>query len=150
MNDQDEIFEAATETPATLGCPSLVPPQVIAHDEPAAEVPRTEAEKQRTCSCFSLGNGAFPIRRANTEEVCVTDKTDGITTECEFTIRDNGQIKLAARYYGGKSIAAKIAHKALKTYIKQLSGASKFHSRGGFLKQAVKRLHDAQEKGGER
>lgn len=166
MNDQDEIFEAATETPATLGCPSLVPPQVIAHDEPAAEVPRTEAEKQRTCSCFSLGNGAFPIRRANTEEgtmehvwidgrrftmeVCVTDKTDGITTECEFTIRDNGQIKLAARYYGGKSIAAKIAHKALKTYIKQLSGASKFHSRGGFLKQAVKRLHDAQEKGGEK
>lgn len=128
--------------------------------ESAAEVPRTEEEKQKHALCFSLGNGAFPIRRANTEEgtmehvwidgrrftmeVVVTDKAEGITKECEFTIRDNGQIKLAARYYGGKSNAAKIAHKALKTYIKQLTGASKFHSRGGFLKQALKRL---QEKG---
>ena len=165
MNDQDEMFEAATETPVSLGCPSLVPPQVIAHDEPAQESrsrEEVEVEKQKHALCFSLGNGAFPIRRANTEEgtmehvwidgrrftmeVVVTDKAEGITKECEFTIRDNGQIKLAARYYGGKSNAAKIAHKALKTYIKQLTGASKFHSRGGFLKQAVKR---AQEKGGE-
>ena len=37
MNDQDEIFEAATETPVSLGCPSLVPPQVITHDEPARD-----------------------------------------------------------------------------------------------------------------
>ena len=115
-----------------------------------------EKQKQGACSCFSLGNGAFPIRRANTEsgtmehvwidgrrftmEVVVAEKVDGITKECEFTICDNGQIKLAARYYGGKSKAAKIAHKALKTYVKQLTGASKFHSRGGFLKQALKRL----------
>ena len=159
---EDEIHEAATEEPVTVGCPSLVPPRIIPHDEPAAEVPRTEAEKQGTCSCFSLGNGAFPIRRANTEEgtmehvwidgrrftaeTVITDKVDGVTKQCEFTIRDNGQIKIVARYYGGKSNANKIAHKALKTYIKQLTGASKFHSRGGFLKQALKRLA---ERGGQ-
>lgn len=31
MNDQDEIFEQATETPITLGCP------VVVHDEPAED-----------------------------------------------------------------------------------------------------------------
>lgn len=158
---EEEIQEAATEEPVTVGCPSLVPPRMIPHDEPAAEVPRTEEEKQGACSCFSLGNGAFPIRRANTEagtmehvwidgrrftmEVVVAEKVDGITKECEFTIRDNGQIKLAAHYYGGKSNAAKIAHKALKTYVKQLTGAGKFHSRGGFLEQALKRYQEKEQ-----
>ena len=36
MRDQDEIYEAATEEPATLGCPSLVPGTVVVHDEPGA------------------------------------------------------------------------------------------------------------------
>lgn len=38
MRDQDEIYEAATETPASLGCPSLVPGTVVVHDEPDYEM----------------------------------------------------------------------------------------------------------------
>ena len=41
---EEEILEAATEPPVTVGCPSLVPPRVIPHDEPAAEVPRNKAK----------------------------------------------------------------------------------------------------------
>lgn len=42
---EDEIHEAATEEPVTVGCPSLVPPRVIPHDEPAVEVPRQHGAK---------------------------------------------------------------------------------------------------------
>ena len=42
---EDEIHEAATEEPTTVGCPSLVPLRMIAHDEPAAEVPRQHGAK---------------------------------------------------------------------------------------------------------
>ena len=46
MNDQDEMFEAATEEPATLGCPSLVPGTVVVHDEPT-DAQKTQGEQQR-------------------------------------------------------------------------------------------------------
>ena len=46
MRDQDEIYEAATEEPATLGCPSLVPGTVVVHDEPT-DAEKTQSEQQR-------------------------------------------------------------------------------------------------------
>ena len=46
MRDQDEIYEAATEEPATLGCPSLVPGTVVVHDEPG-DAEKTQSEQQR-------------------------------------------------------------------------------------------------------
>lgn len=46
----------------------------------------------------------------------------------------------------GKSIAEAMAMGAFKAYVKQLSGSKKFHGRGGFLKQALKRYQEAQEK----
>lgn len=50
------------------GCPSLMPAKVIPHDEPAAEVPRTEEEKQkqRMLTHFSVCNGLFPIHTVRT------------------------------------------------------------------------------------
>ena len=167
LEDQDafagSVFMLIIEqiNAAMDGTPSMKPidpAKVIPHDEPAAEVPRTEAEiqKQRATKHFSFCNGVFPIRRANTEEgvmqhvwidgrrftmdVVVVNVVEGINRMCEFTIRDNGQIKISGRFYGGKSNAEKVAHMALKGYVKQFTGASKFHSRGGFLKQALKRL----------
>ena len=148
-------IDGAAGVRALPGCPSLMPAKVIPHDEPAADVPRTEEEKQGTCSCFSLGNGAFPIRRANTEagtmehvwidgrrftmEVVVVNNAED-TKECVFTIRDNGKIKISGHFHGGKAIAEKVAHAALKEYITNLSGNGKHKSRGGFLEQALKRL----------
>lgn len=46
MQDKDEIYEAATETPASLGCPSLVPGAVVVHDEPT-DAEKTQSEQQR-------------------------------------------------------------------------------------------------------
>lgn len=138
------------------------PAKVIPHDEPAADVPRTQTQEEYFKEYYSLINGEFPIRRGNSEqcvvesvwvgkrrftmEVVVTDKTDGVTTECEFTIRDNGRIKISGRYYGGKAMAEKVAHKALKAHIKNLSGGNTFSGRGGFLKQALKRLMEQRGK----
>ena len=143
---EDEIHEAATEEPT---------------ETRSREEVEVEKQKQRATKHFSFCNGVFPIRRANTEagvmehvwidgrrftmDVVITDKEDGINKACEFTIRDNGQVKIAGRFYGGKSNAEKVAHMALKGYVKQLTGASKFHSRGGFLKQALKRHQEKEQ-----
>lgn len=157
-------LDGAAGVRALPGCPSLMPAKVIPHDEPAAEVsrkgPRTQEEyfKQH----YSLCDGAFPIRRGNSEEcvvescwvdkhrftaeTVVTEKVDGVNRRCEFTIRDNGKIKISGHFHGGKAIAEKVVHAALKAYITNLSGNGKHKSRGGFLKQAQKRYQEAQEK----
>lgn len=134
----------------------LVPAKVIPHDEPAAEVPRLRTQQEYFKQHYSICDGTFPIRRGNSEEcvvescwvdkhrftaeTVVTEKVDGVNRTCEFTIRDNGKIKISGHFHGGKAIAEKVAHAALKEYITNLSGNGKHKSSGGFLKQALKRL----------
>ena len=251
MKDQDEIYEAATEEPATLGCPSLVPGKVVVHDEQWAE---TLAEIQRKIDellvqgeklkasndrmyekmvriaelaneCVlktthaeyapgqyeqdylefgktmgeirelvgksladvapdyemlareltqkmqsedkaakknkewlrrnsSFCDGLFPIRRANCEknvvehcwiggrrftmELCQDIHDDGAHVCC-VKIRDNGNLIARCVVYRGKATAEQMAHAAFKAYVKELAGSNRFKSRGGFLKQAIKR-----------
>ena len=159
MNDQDEMFEAATETPVTLGCPSLVPPQVIAHDEPANSI-----QKRREIEHYSLGNGLFPIHTVRTPagsmgkvEIegrkfaysCV-DTSGPADHACLIRCYDNDQEFMTIALQRGRSMGDQIAISALKKYITRLGGSGKLRSHGGFLKRAVKRLHEAQEKGGEK
>lgn len=162
MNDQDEIFEAATETPVTLGCPSLVPPQVITHDEPARDDDeRAKKHADYVRRHFTVADGMFPIRRANCEdglvEHCWIGKrrfTLNLEREvgndgkklCAITIRDNGEPVMSIVVNRGSGIAEAVAHSAFKTYIKRLSGSNRFSSHGGFIKQAIER---ANKKGGE-
>ena len=138
------------------------PAKVIPHDEPAAEVPRLRTQQEYFKHHYSICDGTFPIRRGNSEEcvvescwvdkhrftaeTVVTEKVDGVNRKCEFTIRDNGKIKISGHFHGGKAIAEKVAHGALKEYITNLSGNGKHKSRGGFLKQALKRYQEAQAK----
>lgn len=146
---------------AAVGMPG-VPAKVIPHDEPAAEVPRLRTLQEYFKQHYSICDGTFPIRRGNSEEcvvescwvdkhrftaeTVVTEKVDGVNRRCEFTIRDNGKIKISGHFHGGKAIAEKVAHAALKEYITNLSGNGKHSSRGGFLKQALKRYQEAQAK----
>lgn len=158
---EEELHEAATEEPVTVGCPSLVPPRVIAHDEPAAEVPRTEEEKQRQREIehFSFCNGLFPIHTVRTPSGSMgkceingrkfsfasLDSTGpNETPSCTVDVRDGDKKIALMTVLRGRSIAGPMAMGALKAYVKRLSGSNKFHRRGGFLKQAVAR---AKEKG---
>lgn len=161
MNDQDEIFEAATETPVSLGCPSLVPPHVIPHDEPAQESrsrEEVEKQKQRMLKHFSFCNGLFPIHTVRTPTGCMgkceingrkfsfssVDASGPDDHACTVRIWDGDQQVAFMTVLAGRTKSEPIAMGAFKAYVKQLSGSNKFHGRGGFLKQAVKR---AQEKG---
>lgn len=146
---------------AAVGMP-VVPAKVIPHDEPAADVPRLRTQQEYFKQHYSICDGTFPIRRGNSEEcvvescwvdkhrftaeTVVTEKVDGVNRKCEFTIRDNGKIKISGHFHGGKAIAEKVAHEALKAYITNLSGNGKHKSRGGFLAQALKRYQEAQAK----
>ena len=86
MQDQDEIYEAATEEPATLGCPSLVPGKVVVHDEPGAE---TLAELQRKGASLKASNDrmyAKMVRIAELANECVLK-----TTHAEYAPGQYGQ-----------------------------------------------------------
>lgn len=50
-----ELHEAATEEPATVGCPSLAPGKVIVHDEPAAEEQHPEMRPVRPQMLTDIG-----------------------------------------------------------------------------------------------
>ena len=85
MRDQDEIYEAATEEPATLGCPSLVPGAVVVHDEPGvdnAELQRKGA-KLKACNDRSY---AKMVRIAELANECVLK-----TTHSEYAPGQYGQ-----------------------------------------------------------
>lgn len=140
MNDQDEMFEAATETPV-----SLVPPPVIAHDEPANSI-----QKRREIEHFSLGNGLFPIHTVRTPggsmgkvEIegrkfaysCV-DTSGPDDHACTIRFYDNEQHFMFISLTRGRSMGDQIAISALKKYITRLGG------HGGFLKRAVARAKE--------
>ena len=86
MSDQDEIYEAATEEPASLGCPSLVPGTVVVHEEPGAE---TLAELQRKGASLKASNDrmyAKMVRIAELANECVLK-----TTHAEYAPGQYGQ-----------------------------------------------------------
>lgn len=140
----------------------IVPAKVIPHDEPAAEVPRTEAEKQRQREIehFSFCSGMFPIHTVRTPSGSMgkceingrkfsfssVDASGPDDHACTVRIWDGGNQIAWMTVLRGRSIAEPMAMGAFKAYVKQLSGSKKVHGRGGFLKQALKRL---QEKGQE-
>ena len=71
MRDQDEIYEAATEEPATLGCPSLVPGTVVVHDEPgaAAQQPQLKAIRpQRLDDIGMMMDKSYVVGKENVIE----------------------------------------------------------------------------------
>ena len=93
MNDQDEIFEQATETPITIGisaeaegraaeqplgqCPSLVPAKVIAHDEPAAddELRKRREQSERDREIARQKRKIVWKNYATKSEICVMGRT---------------------------------------------------------------------------
>lgn len=104
---------------------------------------------------YSFCDGLFPIRRANCEKA-VTEHCwiggrrftmemsedihdHGLTHVCSAKIRDNGKLIAKLVVNRGKSMAEHMAHATFKAYVKNLSGSNRLSSRGGFLKQAVKR-----------
>ena len=157
-------LDGAAGVRALPGCPSLMPTKVIPHDEPAADVPRTEEEKQkqREIEHFSFCNGVFPIHTVRTLSGSLgkceingrkfsfssIDDSEGNIDErvCRVRIWDGGNEIAWMSVLRGRSIAEPMAMGAFKAYVKQLSGSKKFHGRGGLLKQAMKLL---QEKGQE-
>lgn len=148
MNDQDELElqEAATEESAT-----------------------DKADKQAEYfrKHYSFCDGLFPIRFVNTEDGQMAscwiggrhftldldnnERDDG-GHDCAAVIRDNGKVIATIETQRGKSISGRVAYSALKEYVMNLGGSGKFSSRGGFLKQAVKRhlraLAAAEKEGG--
>ena len=295
MRDEDEIYEAATEEPVTLGCPSLVPGKVVVHDEPGVDNDELQRKGEQLKACndrsyakmvriaelanecvlktthaeyapgqygqdyrefgktmceirelvgksiadvapdyemlareltrdgfdadrlakaieaeaskrpidyptfytpgwlaelakkmqgehkaakvaewlhhhYSFCDGLFPIRRANCEKAVIEhcwicgrrftmemsrDIHDDGEHVCCAKIRDNGKLIAKCVVYRGKSIAEKMAHETFKAYVGNLSGSGRLSSRGGFLKQALKRTAAAKavnataKKGGE-
>lgn len=136
MNDQDEMFEAATETPV-----SLVPPQVIAHDEPANSI-----QKRREIEHYSLGNGLFPIHTVRTPDgsmgkveiegrkfayTCV-DTGGPDDHVCTIWFYDNEQQFMLISLLRGRSMGDQIAISAIEKYITCLGGSGKLSSHGGF------------------
>lgn len=117
----------------------------------AAEV---EKQKQREIEHFSFCNGLFPIHTVRTPSgsvgKCVingrrfsfssVDASGPDNHACTVRIWDGGNQIAWLSVLRGRSIAESMAMGAFKQYVKHLSGSNKFHGRGGFLKQALKRL----------
>ena len=232
MRDQDEIYEAATEEPTTLGCPSLVPGTVVVHDEPGVDNDELQRKGSQLKACndrsyakmvriaelanecvlktthaeympgqygqdyrefgkamgeirelvgkslserfapgeaavdkaattkewirkhYSFCDGIFPIRFTNTEDGQMAscwingrhftldldnnERDDG-GHDCAAIIRDNGKVVVTIETQRGKAISGRVAYGAYKEYVRNLSGGGKYSSRGGFIKQALKR-----------
>ena len=106
MKDQDEIYEAATETPASLGCPSLVPGTVVVHDEPGVD----NAELQRKGASLKASNDrmyAKMVRIAELANECVLKTTHGEYAPGQYgqDYRAFGKAMGEIRELVGKSIA---------------------------------------------
>ena len=162
MNDQDEMFEMATETPAFLGCPSLGPktlPSGFDGVEPGEDkkAAKHAAYNRRT---WTFCDGLFPIIYVDTPEgFMATCKINGRTFKESVTQEDGVDGKCWTGYIydknvcvcmigsmgKGKTATKLMTHAAFRAYIKQLSGSGKYNSRKGFLRQNVERAKKAAE-----
>ena len=161
MNDQDEMFEAATELPAFLGCPSLGPktlPSGFDGVEPGEDkkAAKHAAYNRRT---WTFCNGLFPIIYVDTQEgFMATCKINGRTFKESVTQEDGADGKCWTGYIydknvcvcmigsigKGKTATKLMTHAAFRAYIKQLSGSGKkYHNRKGFLRKSVERANAA-------
>lgn len=153
VNDQDEMFEAATETPAFLGCLQHMPKQLPSgfdgkdpgEDKKAA---KHAAYHRRT---WTFCDGLFPIIFVNTQEgFMATCKINGRTFKESVTQEDgvdgpvwtgyiydnNVCVCMIGSMGKGKNATKLMTHAAFRAYIKQLSGGNKkYHRRRGFLRQ---------------
>lgn len=153
MNDQDEIFEAATETPASMGCPSLVSPRIIVHDEPA---------KAKGQDLFEMPNGFRLARFANTETVKLIGKyrisdprcAAEPNRVCEVEIRKrhkrgvvriNGKPIFEIYEFTNNSVLERAAVKSLKAY---LAYKIKSNKHGSDRRKRRRADNSAQQKGG--
>lgn len=127
----------------------------------AAKKSKEEVSAEWFKKHYSFCNGLFQIRRGNSEQSVTehcwiggrrftmelsSDIHDAGERVCVATIRDNGKIVIRSVIYRGKSIAERVSHSAFKSYVMNISGSNKYSSRGGFLKQAVKRKAEAAAK----
>ena len=163
MNDQDEMFEAATELPAVMGCPSLGPKTLPSDFDGVEPVEDKKAAKQlaynrRPWTCC---DGLCPIIYGDTPEgFMATCKINGRTFKESVTQEDGVDGKCWTGYIydknvcvcmigsmgKGKNATKLMTHAAFRAYIKQLSGCGKkYHSRKGFLRQNVERANAAAE-----
>ena len=108
---------------------------------------------------YSFCNGLFPIRFVRTPDGCmekcvingrkfstsleVFGAVEGMPRNCEIHLHDNDKLVARVEFFKGKAVGEMVAHEMLKGYVMNISGSNKYSSRGGFLKQAVKRYADA-------
>ena len=168
MNDQDEMFERATETssfaeatedkPSFFGCPAHMPKQLPSGFDGVEPGKDEKAEAYRR-KHFSFGDGLFPIQRLNGVEcviercvingrefkLTIEDVSTGDQSFSKAKLRDNGKVVCYFFMPKGKAISEKMAHGALMAYVHNLSGSGKFNSRGGFLKNQIVRAKAKQE-----
>lgn len=166
MNDQDEMFEMATETPAFLGCPSLGPktlPSGFDGTEPGEDnkAAKHAAYNRRT---WTFCDGLFPIIYVDTQEgFMATCKINGRTFKESVTQEDGVDGKCWTGYIydknvcvcmigsmgKGKTATKLMTHAAFWAYVRHLSGpgGGKYHNSGGFLKINAKRALAARREG---
>ena len=162
MNDQNEMFEMATELPAFLGCPAHMPKQLPSGFdgvEPGEDMKAAKhaAYNRRT---WTFCDGLFPIIYVDTPEgFMATCKINGRTFKESVTQEDGVDGKCWTGYIydknvcvcmigsmgKGKNATKLMTHAAFRAYIKQLSGSGKYNSRKGFLRQNVERAKKAAE-----
>ena len=162
MKDQDEMFEAATELPAVMGCPSLGPktlPSGFDGVEPG-EDNKAEKHAEYNRRTWTFCDGLFPIIYVDTPEgFMATCKINGRTFKESVTQEDGVDGKCWTGYIydknvcvcmigsmgKGKTATKLMTHAAFRAYIKQLSGSCKYNSRSRFLRQSVERAKAAAE-----
>ena len=140
MNDQDEMFEAATETPAFLGCPAHMPAKLpggfdgvepVEDDDffKIGDAPIAYVTSVRTTCIKCVVNG-----RKFCVEIFLVDPVG-----CEIFLYDNGEQKMSLKSMVGRKLMTYVAFAILKSYVKHLN-------KRRFLKKAAKQqAHDSKE-----
>ena len=132
MKDQDEMFEAATELPAVMGCPSLGPKKLPSGFD--------GVEPGEDEDFFKIGDA--PIRYvASVRTTCIKCIVNGRKfcveifrvdpVGCEIFLYDNGEQKMSMKSMVGRKAMTYVAFAMLKSYVRHLDGRR-------FLKKAAK------------
>ena len=162
MKDQDEMFEAATELPAFLGCPAHMPTHLPGGFDGVEPVEDEKAAKHAAYNrrTWTFCDGLFPIIYVDTPEgFMATCKINGRTFKESVTQEDGVDGKCWTGYIydknvcvcmigsmgKGKNATKMMTHAAFRAYIKQLSGSGKYKSRSRFLRQSVERAKASAE-----